>query len=259
MVNRLMPYKVLASALSDVGLVRQNNEDYLKQLPNERFFVLADGMGGHQAGEIASKEAVEHLCKLFMQAVAESQSLADLQFALFQAIQKVNDLIFRMGLTQEGLRGMGTTLCCIYIHPDGLLYGHVGDSRIYRFRGKQVEQLTHDHSLLRELMDLGQINAQQAEDFLYKNIITRAIGTEPFVEPTVQITSLQAGDILLMCTDGLSDLLTEKEMASILTRHPEKDLAKDLVKAAKKKGGYDNVTVIVLKIQDENEPEENIS
>jgi protein phosphatase len=248
-----MPYKVVSSAFSDVGLVRENNEDYWKQLTKEHFFVIADGMGGHQAGEIAAKEAVEHLCKIFQKSLVKSSRLSDLQFYLFQAIQEVNDIIFQMAFTHEKLKGMGTTLCCVYVHPDGLLYGHVGDSRIYRLRDNQIEQLTHDHSLLRELMDLGQINAQQAEDFLYKNIITRAIGTEPFVEPTVQVSNLQAGDILLMCTDGLSDLLSEEEMRHVLTRNPDKELAKELVKVAKKKGGYDNVTVLIVKIQDEDE------
>jgi protein phosphatase len=255
MAFQLMLYQISVYCISDIGLIRQNNEDFWKLLKNEQFFVLADGMGGHQAGEVASKKAVEHLCHLVQQQgdlfrkemVLAEQSLKEM-------IQEVNAIIYRLGREHPYLRGMGTTLCCIFLHAEGLVYAHVGDSRIYRLRHGKLEQLTQDHSLLRELIDLGQLSEQQAEDFLYKNIITKAIGTEPTVEPAVTHTSLETGDILLMCTDGLSDLVGCEDMQEIISQHSEKEAAQLLVKKAKQKGGYDNITLILVKVQDKHAP-----
>ncbi|WP_068468010.1 Stp1/IreP family PP2C-type Ser/Thr phosphatase [Candidatus Protochlamydia phocaeensis] len=251
MAFQVMLYKISVYGISDVGLVRQNNEDFWTQLLDDQFFVLADGMGGHQAGEIASKEAANHLCTIFKEKLISSdKSLKSVQKHLLEAIQEVNSLIFRMGLEHEGMRGMGTTLCCIFLHPKGIVYGHVGDSRIYRLRKNKLEQLTHDHSLLRELIDLGQLNEEQAEDFQYKNIITKAIGTEPYVEPSIRHDMIHANDILLMCTDGLTDLLSDQDIQRILVQTPEENMAAKLVETAKQRGGYDNITVVVIKIQE---------
>jgi protein phosphatase len=145
---------------------------------------------------------------------------------------------------------MGTTLCCLSFHPEGLIYAHVGDSRIYRLRQGQLEQLTQDHSLLRELIELGQLSEQQAEEFLYKNIITKAIGTELSVEPSVAQTNLEEGDVLLMCTDGLTDLVCRKEMQELLNRYPEEEAVQMLVGKAKENGGYDNITIILVKVKE---------
>lgn len=144
---------------------------------------------------------------------------------------------------------MGTTLCCLFFHEEGLIFAHVGDSRIYRLRDEQLEQLTKDHSLLRDLVDQGQLNDSQATEFLYKNIITKAIGTEPKVDPTVTSSNIQIGDIYLMCTDGLSDLLTAKEIAEILKESISKEAAAEtLIKRANAEGGRDNITVVIVKI-----------
>lgn len=239
---------------SDIGLVRQNNEDSWKLLKEARFFVLADGMGGHQAGEVASKETVERLCALFQERFnASNKDLAYAELLIKEIIQDVNAMIYRIGREKAELRGMGTTLCCILIHPEGLIYGHVGDSRIYHFRQGKLEQLTRDHSLLCELIDLGQLSEQQAEDFLYKNIITKAIGTEPYVEPTIKHKVLDPDDMILMCTDGLTDLVSFDEIQSVMDQNKEEDIAKMLVKKAKQKGGYDNITVILVKVRDKYE------
>ncbi|MBA3722018.1 MAG: Stp1/IreP family PP2C-type Ser/Thr phosphatase [Parachlamydiaceae bacterium] len=250
MVLNIMSYKILVSGLSDVGLVRQNNEDVWGELPEEQFFVLADGMGGHQAGEIASRQAVDNLCRLFKEKFNNPDiSLNHARQLIEDAIREVNRIVFKMGYQQEKLHGMGTTLCCIYLHKDGLVYGHVGDSRIYRLRNHTLKQLTHDHSLVRELIELGQIKEEQAGEFLYKNIITKAIGTEPEVKPSVKIDELLVGDVILMCTDGLTDLLNFQEIQMILQQKPDKEMASSLVKFAKMKGGFDNITVVVVKIQ----------
>ncbi|MFI0435877.1 MAG: Stp1/IreP family PP2C-type Ser/Thr phosphatase [Parachlamydiaceae bacterium] len=245
-----MLYQISVHCISDIGHVRHNNEDASKLLKEERFFVLADGMGGHQAGEVASTTAVDSLCDLFRR--YPFFSLIDIDEAkqlMRKIIQEVNTLVYKLGRENPNLRGMGTTLCFLFLHPSGLIYGHVGDSRIYRFRQGRLEQLSRDHSLLRELIDLGQLSEQQAEDFIYKNIITKAIGTESTVEPTICDTSLQEGDILIMCSDGLSDLVSSDVMESIIASHPEEDVIRLLVEKAKKNGGYDNITVVLVKIE----------
>jgi protein phosphatase len=254
MAFQVMLYQVSVYCVSDIGLIRQNNEDSCKLLKDERFFVLADGMGGHQAGEVASKVTVEQLCTLFQERFDSSHTdLAYAEHFIKEIIQEVNAMIYRLGRENSQLKGMGTTLCCILFHLQGLIYGHVGDSRIYRIRQGRLEQLTKDHSLLRELIDLGQLSEQQAGDFLYKNIITKAIGTELSVEPTVAHCSLEPGDMILMCTDGLSDLVSFKEIQEILNENTEEKIVQLLVKKAKQKGGYDNITVILVKVRDKNE------
>jgi protein phosphatase len=246
---RLMSYYTSAYSASDIGLVRQNNEDASKLLKQEQFFVLADGMGGHQAGEIASKLTVKQLCHLFQQRSDEfNQDISTAKKVLREIIQEVNEAIFRLSKESPHLRGMGTTLCCLFFHPEGLIYGHVGDSRIYLLRCHQLKQLTQDHSLLRELIELGQLSQQQAGDFLYKNIITKAIGTELSVEPAVAQLPVEVDDLFLMCTDGLTDLVSVDEIETIIDQNSATAAVDLLVKKAKQNGGYDNITVILVKV-----------
>lgn len=253
MVPQLMCYKIFANGITDVGLVRQNNEDAWLQLAEEPFFSLADGMGGHQAGEIASKEAVKNLCAIFKKKFNSEKSLLQTKNIIAESIKEVNKIIFEMGSSKEELAGMGTTLCCVFLHPTGLVYGHVGDSRIYRFRHHKLKQLTQDHSLLRELIELGQLNEREAQCFQHKNIITKAIGTEDYVEPSVKTDSLMSEDIILMCSDGLTDMLSHDEIERIMIHSQVPDLSENLVEAAKQKGGHDNITVVVIKIREKNE------
>lgn len=251
MALQVMLYQISLHCISDIGLIRHNNEDYWKSLKDEQFFVLADGMGGHQAGEVASKSAVENLCQLFQQHYSSlcQVDITQAKQSLKEMIREVNGLVYRLSKENPHLRGMGTTLCCIFLHPAGVIYGHVGDSRIYRLRHGKLEQITHDHSLMRELIEIGQLSEQQAEDFLYKNIITKAIGTEPSVDPAVAHTPLEIGDTFMMCSDGLSDLVSFSDMQEIISHHNEEKAAHLLVENAKAHGGYDNITVFLLKIQ----------
>ena len=252
MALQLMLYRTEVYGATDTGLVRHNNEDCWHQLDDYHFYSLADGMGGHQAGEIASREAVKNIGHFVTENLLSDKSLHDARELLSDGIRWVNDLVYRMGHRSCELKGMGTTLCCLFLHPKGLIYAHVGDSRIYRMRKGQLELLTHDHSLVRELIDLGQLNESEAEAFQYKNILTKAIGIEPKIEPTVQSDSLQKGDILMMCTDGLTDLLADQEIEQVMKTEPENEMANSLVKKAIAKGGFDNVTVVIVKIQDQN-------
>lgn len=260
MVLHLKPYRVLACGISDIGLVRQNNEDVWAEISDHRFFVLADGMGGHQAGEIASKETVNVLCRLIRKKVGPSLqagSIEEVSDLLRRAIEHVNLMIYKMGRTKLELRGMGTTLCCMLFHPFGLIFAHIGDSRIYCLRERMITQLTKDHSLVRQLLDQGQIDDRQANEFMYKNIITKAIGTEPRVFPTLGTKDVQENDIYLMCSDGLSDLIDIDEMRDIVNEaETMQSAAAALVAAANAKGGYDNITVVIAKVEGFNDAQD---
>lgn len=263
MVLQLMPYKILASGLSDVGLVRENNEDIWAELPDEKFYVLADGMGGHQAGEIASQEAVFNFLEIIRKITVSSQrklNLKETMSAIKQSIEEVNKTIYEMGRSDEQLGGMGTTLCCVHFHPEGVILAHVGDSRIYRFGKGGLKQLTKDHSLMSELVEMGYLSEPEAKEFLYKNILTRAIGTEPSIQPTVESCQAEPGDLFIMCSDGLSDLLTIQDIENVVKESTTiDDCAQTLVSEAKRKGGYDNITVVLLKVSDDDDTKGNIS
>lgn len=260
MVVRLSPYKILACGISDTGSVRQNNEDVWAKVSDYRFFILADGMGGHQAGEIAAKEAVNILCRIIQKKIGptmETESLDSVQDILRRAIEHVNLTIYKMGRTQPELKGMGTTLCCLLFHSQGVILAHVGDSRIYRMRDRKLTQLTQDHSLVCDLLAQGQIDNRQANDFMYKNIITKAIGTEPRVKPSLSTQEVESEDVYLMCSDGLSDLLTNEEIQNIMLISPSLPIAADvLVATANSKGGFDNITVVIAKVEGNNEQED---
>lgn len=253
MVIGLMSYKVIATGMSDVGLVRENNEDVWAELPEHQLYVLADGMGGHRAGEVAASNAVSSFCDLMEKIFNHKNkelSLSKIKDAMRQAIEFVNRMLHEMGRNDPQLRGMGTTFCCIHFHSKGIVFANVGDSRIYRLRNYKIEQLTRDHSLFRDLVETGEIDESQASEFQYKNIITRAVGTEASVEPSLYQSDVKEGDILLLCTDGLSDHLLPGEIECILNKLPSTEAQADaLVEEAKKKGGNDNITVIVLKVE----------
>lgn len=254
MVLKLMTYKVLASGLSDIGLVRENNEDVWAKLTQQRFFALADGMGGHQAGEVAAQEAVDKLCEILSRRLSNKDENIDLDIAreiIIDAIHEVNTHVYKMSRQEIDLRGMGTTLCFLYFHPKGLIYGNIGDSRIYRFRHQKLSQITKDHSLLRELIDKGKMSEAHIENFAYKNIITKAIGTEVFVEPSVRSCDVLDHDLYLMCSDGLSDVVTPQQIEFILNKKQSlKDTVHELIETAKTQGSQDNITVVIAKVQE---------
>lgn len=249
-----MPYKVSAFGHSDIGLVRQNNEDYWSVLEDLHFFVLADGMGGHRAGEVASKEAVTTLCEIVKDALsvqADPLTLEEMHGIMQLAYEQVNSIVYRKSRANFEHRGMGTTLCSLCFHVHGLISCHVGDSRIYRQRNGVLEQLTKDDSLVREMIDSGRLSETGSNRCMYKSIITKAIGTEPEVEPTVHVSELMENDVFLMCSDGLSDMLSLKEIQAIIQAKSDvKSCVKELISAANKRGGFDNVTVIVIKVHD---------
>ncbi len=253
----LMPYKIKACGRSHKGLVRQNNEDAWEEVSHARFFALADGMGGHQAGEVAAREAVSVLCRIIEEKAHQAghpTSLSGARRELRHAIELANFHVYKMGRNNSDLRGMGTTICSLYFHDQGVVYAHVGDSRIYRLRNGAFDQLTRDDSLLRELIDQGQLDEGQSSEFLYKNIITKAVGAEPSIEPCVHCVDLVDGDVFLMCTDGLTDMLSDEEIAQVLAKAETVEEGADkLVEEAIAKGGFDNITTVVLKVVRDDE------
>ncbi|MFI5334112.1 MAG: Stp1/IreP family PP2C-type Ser/Thr phosphatase [Chlamydiales bacterium] len=244
-----MKINVESYGISDVGFVRKNNEDAWAALPNCAFFVLADGMGGHQAGEVASEKTVETLTheieKLLCNADLSSKETAPA--LLKKSIERANQKVYQLSLERASYAGMGTTLACMWIYQDVLIFAHVGDSRIYRFRDKILTQLTEDHSLRQELIAKGELNTSTSR--ACKNILTKAIGTQREVLPTVELSNLEDNDIYFLCSDGLTDDLSFKEMQSILLKSKTiKEASDNLVHSAKEKGGYDNITVVMVKI-----------
>lgn len=237
--------KLKAFGLSDVGATRQNNEDEWAALPEIGFFALADGMGGHKAGDVAAQETIRFLCELM--AEIHTSDCVELIIELRHAIERTNQKVFSMGQTNEALNGMGTTLCCILWKESALICAHVGDSRIYRCRNGKLEQLTRDHSLLAKWLATGKLAEQCETPFPYKNVITRAIGTGKKANPEIAVTSHEIGDFYFLCSDGLSDVLSVSEMEKIIASFPDiKELAKRLIEKAKIKGASDNMTVLMI-------------
>jgi len=244
-------FQVQYHGRSEVGLVRDNNEDTWLAEPKSNVFVLCDGMGGHAAGEIASREAAAVFSSLLKQH-QQSKKPIDIRApeVMQDLIQKVNASVFALGQQDQQLKGMGTTFCCVYFQSASMIVGHVGDSRVYLMREKELVQLTKDHSLVAELMELGELNTRQAREFAHRNIITRAIGTEPRVDPAVQVCSLAPGDQILMCSDGLTDMLSGFEIERTLNTSKTVESKVDhLINKAIRKGGHDNITVILMKVQ----------
>ena len=235
--------------ISDIGPSRANNEDVWAELPDDHFYVLADGMGGHLAGEVAAKEAVLHLCDTIERFLRNhpNPSVETAKKYLKQGFIDSNSWIRSLASKHHDFSGMGTTLCAVFIIGKQLVYGHVGDSRIYRFRGK-LERMTADHSLREELLAKGELNEHTAADFPYKNVLTRALGISPSLEPEVHATTFLPGDIYFLSTDGLHDPLTDKQIETILRQSSSiKEAAIELVEAAKNGGGQDNITILIIK------------
>jgi protein phosphatase len=243
-----MPLKVHSHGASDVGLVRSNNEDSWLAGPDGRIFLIADGLGGHQAGEVAAREAVEQFFFFFVERFPEKQqdlvADAEIEERLQVCFERTNDYVFRLSCSHELLKGMGTTFCSLTFHDGKAVASHVGDSRIYLLRDSVLEQLTKDHCWTR-----GVVFAPQPEERMAKGVLTRAIGTMPKVEPTIRLFPVQANDVFLLCTDGLSDMMTNAEIESILNRPMTiGERVRMLVAFAKHKGGGDNITVILIEV-----------
>jgi protein phosphatase len=233
-------------SVSDRGLIRPNNEDAALESAEHGLFAVADGMGGHAAGEVASRMAVEALRSAGNGAPAENP--AEL---LVRAFTAANLEIRRRGRSEPDKRGMGTTLTVLRFIPDTAdrgIIAHVGDSRAYRLRGRRMEQLTRDHTWVQERVDAGVLTPDQARSHPYSSILTRVLGTDDVVDPDIVAVDTQPGDIFLLCSDGLSGMIPDADLERILNvERPLERTAKELLGSAIEKGGFDNVTVVLVR------------
>jgi protein phosphatase len=238
-----------AYGATDVGLVRLNNEDVFAKLTNQNFFILADGMGGHKAGEVAANETVFKLAEWVRHyPLSSSPSTEKLVNDLKEAICQTNEWVHHLASQEKRMEGMGTTLCVAWVYGETLIFAHVGDSRIYRIRKGRITCLTRDHSLRDELLASGELDESQAANFPYKNVITRAIGTQPQVLPEVQTETILPGDLYFLCSDGLTDALADKTILDIIRRTDTfQEATEELILAVKKAGGTDNITILLFK------------
>ena len=248
-----MPLILESFGLSDIGDFRPNNEDLIASLPEKHFFAIADGMGGHKAGEIAAKEAVQELLESLIDHLHPQKILTPKKVKehLFKAIHNANKRVFTLGKENSSFRGMGTTLCCLYVHKSFVSFANVGDSRIYLLRNKRLLQLTVDHSLAVKLKKQNQLKENETLPLHYKNIITKAIGIASNIKPSINHINILKNDLFFMCTDGLSDHLPEQHIVDILiSTYSKKEAVKKLIEAAKKRGSRDNVTALLIEVKD---------
>jgi PPM family protein phosphatase len=249
------------AARTDTGLVRSQNEDAIAISPAHGFALLADGMGGYSAGEVASGIAIAVTQGALEEVLARSDAARlqrnnQLHQAVIDAIQRANTAILDAAREEPDYSGMGTTLVAAVFHGDSLTIAHVGDSRAYRFRDGEIEQITRDHSVLQEQIDAGLIDPELARFSHQKNLVTRAVGVAAEMEVEIHDHQTQAGDMYLLCSDGLSDLLATQEMRDILVAHQASlDAACDaLVQRANDNGGYDNISVVLARVRSTEAP-----
>lgn len=235
---------------SDIGKRRKSNQDYTATFTNQKnqlLALLADGMGGHQAGDIASRQAVEEI-GIAWEATMIDDSEKAVQWFL-QHIQQTNQRIFEKGQSQPTLSGMGTTLEVVTLLDNHLALAHVGDSRIYLFREQRLIALTEDHSLVNALLKSGEITQEMAENHPRKNIITRSLGMPGSLEVDVAIHKIEDHDQLLLCSDGLTNMVSEPKITQILLEAASlQDASQRLIEEANAKGGLDNITVLLIDV-----------
>ncbi len=247
---------------SDVGRKRAHNEDAFLLLPEEQLYCVADGMGGHASGEVAARLAVEEMAEFFRTTGADDEATWPYPIdparsydenRLLTAVKVANLRIHERARTDERLHGMGTTLVAASVPPEGggALIAHVGDSRAYLFRGDALRQLTEDHSLLNDYRRSRQLTPEEIEAFPHKNVIVRALGMDPEVEVDLVHQPLEPGDVLLLCSDGLTGMVPDARIAELLrgARGDARRASQALVDAANAAGGADNVTCVVVQAQ----------
>lgn len=259
--------KLTPFALTDVGRKRDHNEDAYVVAEEFELYVVCDGMGGHASGEVASQLTTEHMVGFFREHANTPQerlpyrvkgAISRAEVMLSNAVQYANDRVYVEGMKDAKLEGMGTTLVAMLAQRDTFVLAHVGDSRIYRWRaGGELEQVTRDHSLLNHKIDHGELStAEEISNFKQGNIIVRAIGLKDYVEPEVQTIPRRPGDLFLLCSDGLSDMVDDWSMQNVLEVNADdlQEASSCLVRMANDRGGKDNITVMLLRVDDQPAP-----
>ena len=257
--------QIVSSGVSDVGRVRTNNEDSFRIIEQQNLFILSDGMGGEAHGEVASSMAVETLVKSCTDTAGSKQdpgatlagtapdNWAPQTKKLQRAVFAANEAIYRSAQAHPEQRGMGATLTAGWVNGSKLSLAHVGDSRAYLLRAGGLQQLTSDHSLVAEQVRRGIITLQQAEESDMQSVLLRALGAHADVDVDMEEVELMPSDVLLLCSDGLTRMVTEPEIAGLLQSETNPAAAaQKLVDLANERGGLDNVTVVVARVQEEN-------
>ena len=246
--------KMTSCGMTDVGLKRVHNEDNFLINSELNLYVVCDGMGGHAGGEIASAIAVHTIEEAFSLITFEHQGGASIEDKITKQIQSIVQLagksIFDEAKRERRYRGMGTTCVMAYIHNNSAFVAHVGDSRAYLLRENRIEQLTEDHSLVNERIRAGMLTPEEAKNYRLKNVITRSLGFENEVEVDVQKVELQHGDIIMMCSDGLCNLIETVDMARTMIDNPLQSATRSLIHQACAAGGDDNITVVMLRVDE---------
>jgi serine/threonine protein phosphatase PrpC len=253
--------QISTGGATHVGMVRTNNEDCFRIVPTLHLYVLADGMGGEAHGEVASALAVETVVKHCIEGVENSETpllgepqpgLNPNSQRLLSAVHLANQKVFQSAEQHPEQEGMGATLTAAWIDGTQLSVSHVGDSRVYLLRTGQLQQLTSDHSLVAEQVRRGILTTTEAEQSNLQSVLLRALGTQPEVEVDIEQVPLFPGDVLLLCSDGLTRMVTEPEIAGTLQAEPDPQRAAEkLVEHANEGGGIDNVSVIVVSLKPE--------
>lgn len=245
---------VIMTGLTDPGRLRDANEDSIALRPDLGLAVLADGMGGHQAGEVASSMAVDlvlnHVQEVLTRSAATTGVSPDAAQAIGDAIKFANGAIYDAAHSRPDYHGMGSTIVVAVFDGGHMWVGHVGDSRLYRFRAGRLEQLTQDHSVVQELVNRGLFTLEEARQTVAKNLVTRALGVDPEIAPDIGQETFQSDDIYLLCSDGLNEVVPDNEIATMLSdAEPVLDaVARRLVDLANERGGPDNISVILARI-----------
>lgn len=237
---------------TDRGQRRENNEDAFFVIPEDKVYMIADGLGGYNSGEVASRQTVSILADYIKEnPVSKVIGKDDICAYIVEAIQEVNKVIWELARSKEEYLRMATTLVFVYVTGNTSYIANVGDSRAYLFRNDKITQITEDHSIVADMVAQGTLSREEARIHPDRNQLTRAIGAEKDVVPNVYEIKLRSKDLVLLCTDGLYGELTDDEIADILNRKESlSEICTDLVTEANRAGGNDNITVVCLKLQD---------
>lgn len=251
------PLRIEVAGQTDVGRKRNHNEDNFAILAEYGLYVVADGMGGHASGEVASKMAVDTLQEFFAATADDPErtwpykmdrSKGYEENRLITGIKLCNLRIYEQAQRNSKQRGMGTTLVALFAVEDGVYVAHVGDSRVYRVRDEKLEQLTEDHSLLNDYKKMKKLTEEEIAAFPHKNVIVRALGMKDTVKVDTRFEAPRAGDTVLLCSDGLSGPVTDEKILEIVTTAPDlPSAANRLIEAANENGGPDNITCVLAR------------
>ena len=253
--------KITIKGLTDVGIVRSKNEDSIGFDSALGLVVLADGMGGHRGGEVASSMTVDsiidslqtRLPEIAPGDVDEASGFSLESICIQDAVVEANQLVYRAAEANPEHKGMGTTIVVLQFYNNSFSLAHIGDSRCYRLRADRFEQITKDHSLLQELIDRGFYTPEEARNSMNKNLVTRALGIDPIVMPDIQEDIVLKNDLYLLCSDGLTDLVEDEDIYLTIKQFSAnlEEAAKQLITKANQKGGKDNISVMLCRIEED--------